>query len=810
MPIIDASKQSNMTVRLALGEPACLHWTEEGRPEELQRPSYSKVHFTWNSIKLFDGNLLTQEPGIEENREGITFSAYDKWEWLNNHIFTNGSTSKIHFNDKDQGDSMKTCAQIMTEILNQAIADGWGCTYGSLASMTLVPPRLNFYGSTYGAAIYQVLYMQADHQAYIDNATKIFTLVNFNALEQKSIYLGQLNTAVGTLEGSNFNVKSANLRLNLAGCKTKAILEGGSVIRQLTEELTLDHEEGRYRYWNANHSNWLQNLLDNTGAFTQEKPTVTIQVEKQYDGGAWTEVEWGVSSSMNPLTGVVKTGDYRIHSLEFSHGYQNARPVLTIYRAKRVTVTYAYEGDPIYKTYTADHSTAHQFGYDAVLYLNQEGMRQAYIDGAKVRDDLDQMDAMVKLLLTTLKDEKLEGTVVLDMGEKDTADVLWKQGQKVKIEYSINNVWTDRFARIQNIEYRFDTREVTLGLTSDRLPFGGSAYEAMIRAKIAERANQRSEQTWIQLSQTQVIPDFPDFDEEDIPLQNHIHNDEEDMGGPLDEDETKVYIGGVLKSLKEIGGGGAYSIGIITTDNGNGTYNLKQYLHEATTWSNVAHPGGSATGGDFDVDAVVLLVSDYNGNTKICGASTVDFRIVQITIDNGNGTYNVKEYQNEGTTWSNVLALNDSGSGGYYAVDDYVVMSKSYEGNPRLVDLAGGGNYWVVRISQDNENGTYNATGYAGGIGWNNLPALNDSGSGGYYKVNDYAMVFKSHAGNAVLVDLASGSFLNLADTPSDYTGQAKMALVVNDAEDALEFGYTLVRLQSVPDTPANGDMWLA
>ena len=70
-------------------------------------------------------------------------------------------------------------------------------------------------------------------------------------------------------------------------------------------------------------------------------------------------------------------------------------------------------------------------------------------------------------------------------------------------------------------------------------------------------------------------------------------------------------------------------------------------------------------------------------------------------------------------------------------------------------------------------------------------------------------MVFKSHAGNAVLVDLVKSDFLALADTPENYTDQAKMALVVNTGEDALEFGYTLVRLQSVPDTPANGDMWL-
>ena len=810
MPIIDASKQSNMTVRLALGEPACLHWTEEGRPEELQRLSYSQVRFTWNDVRLFDGNLLMQEPSVEEDMEGISFSAYDRWEWLNNHIFTKGNTSKIHYNDKDQGDSMKTCAQIMTEILNQAIADGWGCTYGSLASMTLVPPRLNFYGTSYGEAIYQVLYMQADHQAYIDNSTKVFTLVNFNALDEKSIYLGKLNNAVGTLEGSKFNVKSANLRLNLSGCKTKAILEGGSTIYQLTEELTLDSEEGRYRYWKASHANWLNTLVNNSGQITQNPPTVVIQVEKRINSGAWNEVEWRVGSSMNPKTGVVKTGDYTIHSLDFSHGYAHAQPMTTVYRAKRVTVTYAYEGSPIYKTYTADDSTAHQFGYDAVLYINQDGMRQVYVEGQScVRNDLDQMDTMVKLLLTTLKDEKLEGSVVLDMGEKDTADVLWKQGQKVKIEYSINDVWTDRFARIQNIEYRFDTREVTLGLTSDRLPFGGSAYETMMRAKIAEKANEESTESWTQLSQTQTLPDFTEYQEEDVVLQNHIHNDEEDMGGPLDEDETKVYIGGELKALKELGGGGAYNIGIITADNGNGTYNLKEYLHEAKTWSNVAHPGGSATGGDFDINDGVLLVSDYNGNTKIAGASTIDFRIVQITADNGNGTYNVKEYQNEGTTWSSVRALNDSGSGGYYKVDDYVVMSKSYEGNPRLVDLAGGGNYWVVKISQDKGNGTYNATGYDGGIGWYNLPALNDSGSGGYYKVNDYAMVFKSHAGNAVLVDLVKSNFLELKDTPSDYTGKKNMVPVVNNGEDALEFKYAPIRLTTAPPSPENGDMWL-
>jgi len=560
MPILDASHQRDMTVRLALGQPACLHWTEEGRPENLQRLSYSQVRFTWNDVRLFDGNLLMQEPSVEEDSEGVTFDAYDRWEWLNNHIFTKSDTSKIHYNDKDQGDSMKTCAQIMTEILDQAVADGWGCTYASLASMTLVPPRLNFYGTSYGEAIYQVLYMQADHNAYIENSTKVFTLVNFNALDEKSIYLGKLNNAVGTLEGSNFNVKSANLRLNLSGCKTRAILEGGSKIYQITEELAMDSESGHYRYWNASHANWLNTLVNSSGEITQNPPIVTIQVEKQYDGGAWKEVKWKVGSSMNPLTGVIKTGDYTIHSLDFSHGYAAARPVTTIYRAKTVTVTYAYEGTPIYKRYTASDSTAHQFGYNADLYINQDGMRQVSIDGSTVRNDLDQMDSMVNLLLTTMKDEKLEGTVVLDMGEKDTADVLWKQGQKVKIEYSINDVWTDRFARINNIEYRFDTREVTLGLTSDRLPFGGSAYEAMMRAKIAEKANQESTESWTQLSQGyELSGDSGGIPvEEDEVLTPHIHDEEENadgllsQGGPLDEDKTKVYIGGELKSLKDL------------------------------------------------------------------------------------------------------------------------------------------------------------------------------------------------------------------------------------------------------------------
>ena len=560
MPILDASHQRDMTVRLALGQPACLHWTEEGRPENLQRLSYSQVRFTWNDVRLFDGNLLMQEPSVEEDSEGVTFDAYDRWEWLNNHIFTKSDTSKIHYNDKDQGDSMKTCAQIMTEILDQAVADGWGCTYASLASMTLVPPRLNFYGTSYGEAIYQVLYMQADHNAYIENSTKVFTLVNFNALDEKSIYLGKLNNAVGTLEGSNFNVKSANLRLNLSGCKTRAILEGGSKIYQITEELAMDSESGHYRYWNASHANWLNTLVNSSGEITQNPPIVTIQVEKQYDGGAWKEVKWKVGSSMNPLTGVIKTGDYTIHSLDFSHGYAAARPVTTIYRAKTVTVTYAYEGTPIYKRYTASDSTAHQFGYNADLYINQDGMRQVSIDGSTVRNDLDQMDSMVNLLLTTMKDEKLEGTVVLDMGEKDTADVLWKQGQKVKIEYSINDVWTDRFARINNIEYRFDTREVTLGLTSDRLPFGGSAYEAMMRAKIAEKANQESTESWTQLSQGyELSGDSGGIPvEEDEVLTPHIHDEEENadgllsQGGPLDDTETKVYIGGELKSLKDL------------------------------------------------------------------------------------------------------------------------------------------------------------------------------------------------------------------------------------------------------------------
>ena len=553
MPTLDASKQKGMTVRLALGQPACLHWREEGRPENLQRLSYSQVRFTWNTVRLFDGNLLMQEPSVEEDSEGVTFDAYDKWEWLNNHVFTKSTTSKIHYNDKDLGDSILTCAEIMTEILDQAITDGWGCTKGDLSSMTLTPPRLNFFGTTYGEAIYQVLYMQADHNAYIDNSTQIFTLVDFNSLTEKSIYLGKLNNAVGTLSGSNFNVKSANLRINLSGCKTKAILEGGNTYNQLTETLTFDKEEDSNRYFNAAHANWLNTLMNSSGAFTQDSPTVTIQVETQYNGGDWSEIEWGLNSTINPETGVVKVQNSTHNHLVWTHGGGTSTVPIN-YRAKSVTVTYAYEGDPIFKTYTADDSTAHQFGYDADLYVNEQGMRQVKIDGVTVRDDLDQMDDMVNLLLTTLKDEKLEGTVVLDMGEKDTADVLWKQGQKVKIEYSINDTWTDRFARVNSIEYRFDTREITLGLTSDKLPFGGSAYEQRVRNAISERANQESTENWVQSS---VATEYPDWSMgggvKKETLVDHIHSTDDDMGGALDEDETNMYTSaGLLKTLNDL------------------------------------------------------------------------------------------------------------------------------------------------------------------------------------------------------------------------------------------------------------------
>jgi len=708
MGVIDASKQKGMTVRLALGQPACLHWTEEGRPENLQRLSYSQVSFTWNDNRLFDGNLLMQEPSVEEDSEGVTFDAYDKWEWLNNHVFTKSDTSKIHYNDKDQGDTMKTCEEIMTEILDQAVADGWGCTYGDLSSMTLTPPRLNFFGTNYGEAIYQVLYMQADHNAYIENSTKVFTLVNFNTLDEKSVYLGKLNTAVGTLDGSNFNVKSANLSLNLSGCKTKAILEGGNTFNQVTETLTFDKEESDNRYFNAAHANWLSTLLNSSGVFTQDPPTVTIQVETQYDGGAWSEVEWRLNSTINPKTGVIKVQNLVHQQLVWVNG-GGTSTVLVNYRAKSVVVTYAYEGDPIFKTYTADDSTAHQFGYDADLYVNEQGMRQVDIDGVTVRDDLDQMDDMVNLLLTTMKDEKLEGTVVLDMGEKVTADVLWKQGQKVKIEYSINDVWTDRFARINNIEYRFDTREVTLGLTSDKLPFGGSAYEQRVRQAISEKANQESTESWVQGS---VATQFPDWgmggNEEEIGLADHVHSTDDNMGGPLDEVETKVYLEGALEtSALGMIKWGTYKTCIVTADNGDGTYSFKEYLNETQTYSNVANPGGSATGGDFNVDDIALLIEDHSRNVIIASGSGggISFRIVKITADNSNGTYNIEEYQNASFAWNNIPALNDSGSGGYYAVDDYVIMSNSFDGDKKLVDLTGGTGVHLESIPASPENG---------------------------------------------------------------------------------------------------------
>ena len=146
MPILDASQQRYMRLKFSLGQPAVLNWEESGRPEELQRIQNQPVKFTWGGVDLFVGKLRIQEPSITHS-EKIRFSAVDGWEWLNNHIFTKNQTTRVEYNNANIGQPIKTCGEILKEVLDQAIADGWEGSYTQtqLDKMTVKPPMEKLY-----------------------------------------------------------------------------------------------------------------------------------------------------------------------------------------------------------------------------------------------------------------------------------------------------------------------------------------------------------------------------------------------------------------------------------------------------------------------------------------------------------------------------------------------------------------------------------------------------------------------------------------------------------------------------------------
>jgi len=564
MPVSDASKKKFLRLSMALEEPRVLNWEEPGRPEEIQKVNNTEVKVTWGSESniLFLGNLRIQREGIAQ-KEGLRLQAVGRWEFLNSHVFTKAGTSRVRFNDENRGQTIKTCGEILKEILDRAITGGLDISYtqAQLDAMTVEPPPLTFQGSYFTHAIREVLKWQGTHSAYIDPDGYEFTLVDFDNLTEKSVYLGELKTPVGTLVSDQYNVKSCDLALSLAGCKTECIFEGGEELHQVPEEeLTIDDYvtfggENFPYIFKSLHSLWFKNLINDDGSMTETPPQINFKViRKDIETGQEREVRKSLSIHVDYDAGKVKVLPVYYKAVAYISGVQTITKEYAYY-ATEVKVTYAYRGDLVSLKIIADDSSAHQAGYDAQLYISQNTMIRVYKNGSLVRDDTTNMEAIIKDMLSTLKDEKLEGQVVLDIGTPDIADTSWKLGQRVHIMKSINNLFEQRFARIQRIEYRFDLNEATLFLISDRRPFGISTYQEKLNQQIANLQNENIRQgldtyTLIPSGVYEQTEEVIETTEEMMVPHDHKGEDE-GKGGNLSVQETMLE-GSNVSNLAEL------------------------------------------------------------------------------------------------------------------------------------------------------------------------------------------------------------------------------------------------------------------
>ena len=230
----------------------------------------------------------------------------------------------------------------------------------------------------------------------------------------------------------------------------------------------------------------------------------------------------------------------------------------------------------------------------------------------------------------------------------------------------------------------------------------------------------------------------------------------------------------------------------ITADNGNGTYNGNEINVSGTVqraFTNIPAMNDSGSGGYYAVNDIVLVVQDVNGYLLIAdlaGGGGATYKLVQITADNSNGTYNCKEYGIPANTWTNVVALNDSGSGGYYAVDDFVLLVLDYNNTIKLVDLAGGGTFLALPDTPDTYEGQ----------------------AGLVVKVNagEDALEFAAAGGDTVKVSSND-------TTPGYLNGKLIIghSIILTEGSDGgnetLEIKF---KLGAIPASPADGDIWWA
>ena len=295
----------------------------------------------WNDKKMFEGWLKEHEVAIDQP-ERVRFYAIDSWGWMTRHIMNLSGSIRTKYNEA--GSTLKTCGEIIKDILDNAGIPGWVCSgysWGELSAMTVQPPMVDWEGIYVADAINEILRYQATFGAWIDPITKHMKFVNFEAsLPQKAVYLGALNQSI--IDHSEYNIVRTDLRPTLRGCLTKVIVEGD-----------------------------------------------------------------GISVTREDLSGCGTEANY----------------------------------------------TAERFIKD-----------NNYVAG-----DESRMQTIADRVLAMNKDVKIEGEVVIDMGD---TDVEWELGQEVAIKNSNKTEWDTRYLKIIGLTYDFQARQITIMLTNSRALFG--------------------------------------------------------------------------------------------------------------------------------------------------------------------------------------------------------------------------------------------------------------------------------------------------------------------------------------------------
>lgn len=507
----------NPVLDIGFNQPRILRWTRD----DVRADSYdvenagAMVSVIWNDKKMFEGWLMEHKVSISQP-ENVAFYALDGWEWFNSHILEIGGNRKIKYNAIDEGQELKTCGEILKEVLDCGKIPGWVCSgyhESELNAMVIEPPIIDWEGVYIGDAINEVLKYQGTYGAWIDLITKKIRFMNFEGtMEEKSVYLGELNENV--LDHGEYNVKRAELKPTLRGCITKVIVEGAGVYEEKTVELEEDWDEGLEADWNFYKANTepdtygkvyrrfkvpdiinlplLDMKIEDDGTVGSREIMVEVgYIRKDTGETIWLEKEAGIDIE----AGVVRFGrpvvNLRISYLGFY------RFKMEVIQKGKVRLTFGERTDDLVAEREDLSGAGTEANYTREKYIRDTDYYKLIKDEVVIRDDTSRMEEMGDKILVLNKDIKLEGKVVIDMGD---TDVNWELGQKVSVKNSNKGEWDTKYLRVAAISYAFHQREATLSLSSSKVLFGYAFLEdqRMLRKKVekTEREVEKLERWW--------------------------------------------------------------------------------------------------------------------------------------------------------------------------------------------------------------------------------------------------------------------------------------------------------------------------